>query len=154
MRQFIELLKTQGQQGQQGHHAANPAMVRAAQELGSLNHPGARQGQRGREISYYPEPPPSAPALPSRLTRLKGAPRTPNGAASSEIAPSAPAAPAIFDKSEHIAAKRPAVTVWHFTIDGKHVTAIDYERRTYPEMLADMQSKFGAERVTGLELRG
>ena len=44
--------------------------------------------------------------------------------------------------------------VWRFTIDGKPITAIDYERRTYAEMLADMQSKFGAERVLNLEGAG
>ncbi len=47
--------------------------------------------------------------------------------------------------------QRPAVTIWHFTIDGKRVTAIDYEHRIYSAMLADMQSKFGAARVTNLE---
>lgn len=43
--------------------------------------------------------------------------------------------------------------IWSFRVDGKRITAIDYERRTYADMFADMQSKFGAERVTGLELR-
>ena len=43
--------------------------------------------------------------------------------------------------------------IWSLCIDGKHITAIDYERRTYDEMLRDMQSKFGADRVTELTSR-
>jgi hypothetical protein len=41
--------------------------------------------------------------------------------------------------------------IWHFIVDGKRVTAIDYERRSYAAMLADMQSKFGAGRISALE---
>lgn len=47
------------------------------------------------------------------------------------------------------------VQVWHLLLkdnSGKWMTVIDREHRTYADMLADMQAKFGANRLQNLVL--
>lgn len=66
----------------------------------------------------------------------------------SGLSPQSPRSPAT-----DIAKPQPAAHIWRLTVDGKTMTVIDPERCTPEKMLADMQAKFGAERVQKLERR-